>query len=100
MVERRYGAGLSLKSSQALGIAGHVLRQDLEGHVAAELAVGGAIHLPHSACANRSVNAVVRECAADHIEPSGEPAVVSYSFVSEQRQWRFYTKEYRGIVSE
>src|SRR5262249_12732462 len=49
MTERRERLCLALEARQPLGIAPEEIRQDLDGDVAAELRVAGAIDLAHSA---------------------------------------------------
>ena len=39
--------GLALESGETLGIPGDLGREDLDRHVAAELRVGGPVHLTH-----------------------------------------------------
>ena len=58
VVERGDGASFPAEARQPIGVGRHLLRQDLEGHVAAELGVGGAIHFAHSARAQRSLDLV------------------------------------------
>jgi len=43
------GAGLALEAGEAVRVAGHVGRQDLERDFTAELGVGGAIHVSRTA---------------------------------------------------
>ena len=59
MIEGGDGARFALEAGEALGIAGDVGRQHLEGHVAAELGIGGAKDLAHSTCANGGSDAVM-----------------------------------------
>jgi len=56
---------LALEAGQAVGVGGEGLGQELESHVAAELRVGGAVNLPHAACAQGGGDAVVRERLSD-----------------------------------
>ncbi len=51
MVELGEGLRLTTKAREPLRIVCHLGGQHLEGHVAAEFRVGGAIHLAHAACA-------------------------------------------------
>ena len=71
VVEGRESLGLALEALQALRVRGHLGRQHLEGDLAPELRVGGAVDLPHPAGADRGGDAVVRERAADHSRHSG-----------------------------
>jgi hypothetical protein len=66
MIERGGGPRLSLETFEALRIAAHVGRQDLEGHRASEPGVRGAVDLTHAAGANRGGNPVVSEGLANH----------------------------------
>jgi len=52
MIQRREDLRFALESRQALGIGGEQIRQDLDGDVAMQPRVAGAIHLPHAARAN------------------------------------------------
>ena len=56
---------LALEAGQALGVGGNGLGQDLEGDVAPERRVGGAVHLAHPPGAERGIDAVVGQRAAD-----------------------------------
>ncbi len=49
MVQRREDSGFTLEPGQAFRIIGEEVRQDLEGHVPAELRIVGPIYLPHPA---------------------------------------------------
>ena len=71
MVQRGDGASLALEASETFRIAGHVRRQDLKRHVAAELGVSGAVHLTHPARADGGVDSIMRERSADQIKPPG-----------------------------
>ena len=58
VIERGRGTRLVLEAAQALGVASHIRRQDLDGDVAAEPAVAGTIDLAHPAAADHGNNAV------------------------------------------
>jgi len=47
VVEGGDGAGLLLEAAQAIGIVAQLGREDLDGDVAAEAGVAGAVHLAH-----------------------------------------------------
>ena len=47
MVEGGEEMGLALEAGEALGVAGDLGRKRLDGDLAAELRVGGAVDLPH-----------------------------------------------------
>ena len=49
MVERRQRFGFALEARQTFGILREGLRQDLDGHLAIETGIAGAIHLAHAA---------------------------------------------------
>ena len=51
MIEGGEGLGFALESREAFGVVPERGRQDFQRDVAAELRVGGAIHLAHAACA-------------------------------------------------
>ena len=59
VIEGGDGAGFALKTGEAVGIARHIGRQNLEGDVAVEFGVGGAIDLAHAAGAEGADDAVV-----------------------------------------
>jgi hypothetical protein len=65
VVESGDRAGLALEALEPLRARRHLGRQHLEGHVAAELGVGGAVDLAHPADADRGGDAVMGEAAAD-----------------------------------
>src|SRR5882724_3371241 len=54
-----------------LGIVRKALRQDLDGHVAAELGVGGTVDFAHAAFAQLGSDAVVRDGLRAHFSPRG-----------------------------
>ena len=56
---------LAAEAGQPLGILRHLGGEHLEGDLAPELRVGGAVHLAHAAGAERGGDAVVRERLAD-----------------------------------
>ena len=61
------------EARQTLGIVRHLGGKHLEGHVAAELGIGGTVHLSHAACADRGCNPIPLEYGvqvAHGIEPS------------------------------
>ncbi len=61
------GPRLAREAGAALGIGGEVGRQDLDRHVATELAVARAIDLAHAAGAERSDDRVGAELTSDEI---------------------------------
>lgn len=64
VIERRQRLGLALEPRQALGVGGEGVRQDLDGHLAAERGVGGTPDLPHSAFADLGGDIVNAEAGA------------------------------------
>ena len=56
---------LALEAGEPLGVLRHLGGQHLEGHLAPELRVGGAVDLAHAARAERGGDPVVRERLAD-----------------------------------
>ena len=66
VVEGGEKLGLPLEPGQPLGILGDLARQDLDGHVAVEVRVGGAVDLAHAPGAQRRRDAIVRESSTDH----------------------------------
>ena len=61
MIERRQDLGFALEARHALGILREAGGQHLDGHVAPELGIGGAIHLAHAALAELGGDAVMRD---------------------------------------
>ncbi len=48
MIQRGGGAGLLLEAAQAFGVARKSGRQHLDGHIASQSRIPGAIHLTHA----------------------------------------------------
>jgi hypothetical protein len=65
MVERRGRARLLLKAAHALSVACELLRQQLDGHPAAQPRVAGQIDFAHPAATQTRENLIVIEAAAD-----------------------------------
>jgi hypothetical protein len=55
------GPGLALKALEALGVGGHLRRQDFHRHLAAERRIVGQKDGPHPALADQAIDAAVRE---------------------------------------
>ena len=66
MVERREHLGLALEAGEPLGIGGEGLGQHLDGDLAAEPGVGGALDLAHAPRAERSGISEATEAHARH----------------------------------
>lgn len=64
MVQRCQHLRLALKPSEAVGISREGIRKNLDGHVAVEPRVAGAIDLVHAAGAERRENFVRAEARA------------------------------------
>ncbi len=64
VIERRQHAGFALKAGQTFGIAGDGRGENLDGDVALELRVEGAVHLAHAALADHRKDFVVAELVA------------------------------------
>ena len=58
MIERCERAGLALEARQPFMVVGKAFGQHFQRHVAIELCIAGAVHLTHSARANRRDNLV------------------------------------------
>ena len=58
MIQRRNRARLAVESLSQLWVRGKMLRQDLDGHFAAQPRVAGAIHFAHTARSQRGHNLV------------------------------------------
>ena len=56
--------GLALEAGQAVGVGGDRLGQDLDGHVAVQALVAGAVDLAHAACAQRGEDLIRAETIA------------------------------------
>ena len=68
MVERGEHLRLALEARQAIGVAGHGLGQHLDGDVALQAGIAGAIHLAHPAFAQFRDDLVCTEVLAhDHM---------------------------------
>ena len=65
VVERREELRLAPEAGEALGVLRELGGEHLEGHLAPELRVGGAVHLAHPAGADRGGDPVVGERLAD-----------------------------------
>ncbi len=61
MVEGGQQVGLPLQAGEALLVGSHYLRQDLDRYLALQAGVVGAIHLTHTASAQRLDNLVMAE---------------------------------------
>ena len=59
------GAGFALEARQALGIARHLRRQNLQRHSAPQLGVRGAIDLAHAARTDARENLITAEPIAN-----------------------------------
>ena len=66
MVERGGGARLALEPLAPVGIAGELLRQNLEGDPSLQPDVVGEVDLAHASLAEHFDNSVVPEGGADH----------------------------------
>ena len=66
MVQRRGCACFALKSLKRRAILRKSFRQELQGHLAAELGVLGLVHDAHAAAAELFQYQIVRECFSDH----------------------------------
>ena len=67
MVERRHRSGFLLEAPDPVGLGGHRLGQDLEGHVAAEPRVVRPVDLPHAARAEAPADGVGTELPTDEV---------------------------------
>ena len=72
MVQGRGGEGFLLEAAQPVGIARESLRQDLDGHLAFEARVAGAVDLAHAARAQQRDNFVRSEFRARGQVHSGQ----------------------------
>jgi len=66
MLQAGQGPGLALEAGLPLRIAMEFGREDLEGHVPAQLGVPRTEHFAHAALADRLDDFVVQELLADH----------------------------------
>ncbi len=70
------GAGLVLEAAPALGIGGRVLGEDLEGDVALETGVAGAVNLAHPPGPEGAQDLVGTETAARRERHHADLAVI------------------------
>src|SRR3977135_4473050 len=66
MVQGRSRLGLALEAGQGLGVAGNVIRQELERDKAVQPGVFGFVDDAHATTTDLLNNAVVRDGPADH----------------------------------
>src|ERR1700733_4950819 len=66
MVQGGGSAGLAAKTLEGLRVAGHLLRQKLEGDKTAQVGVFGLVNDAHAAAPEFLENAVVRDALVDH----------------------------------
>ena len=64
MIQRCENFGFTLEPSEAFRIAGYRSRQHLDGDLASEVGISGAIHLAHAAAAQQRQNLVDAEAGA------------------------------------
>ncbi len=69
MVEGRHRARFFLEASDAIGLGGHLLGQDLERHVAVQPRVARPVDVAHPAGAQPSADRVYAELATREIAP-------------------------------
>ena len=67
VVERRYRPRLAPEPLQPLRTSGYPIGQYLQGHLAPELRILGAVHLPHPTFADFVDDVVVAEGATDEV---------------------------------
>jgi len=72
MVQRREKARLALESGKTLGVVGEVLRQDLDGDVAAELRIARPVDDSHSSRTELLEDLVMGESRPDHVPTAAE----------------------------
>ncbi len=66
VIQRREQTRFALEAPQSFGIVGEGVGENLDGDVAAQARVAGAIHLAHAACADLLDDFVASEFAGDH----------------------------------
>ena len=76
MIQGSEHTRLALEAREAFGIAGHVLRQDLDGHIASELRVPGTVDFAHPAGTQQGVHLIDTELAADQRRRTRHPAEI------------------------
>ena len=69
VVERRQQLGFALEPGEPVGVGGEVVGEDLDGDVALQLGVTGAVDLPHTPRAERFQDLVMTEGCTDHERP-------------------------------
>ena len=65
VVEAGENLRLPLESREAIGVSREGVRKDLQGDIAAQLRVGGPIHLAHAPLADEGGHVVMAEAGAD-----------------------------------
>jgi hypothetical protein len=76
MVEGGQGAGLAPEGVETLGVRGHLGGKDFGGDLAAELRVGGPVHLAHAVFADGGDDAVVGDHLSNHRVTPGSPSII------------------------
>ena len=66
VIQRRRRTGFATETLQGLRVHGHIIRQKLQSHEAAEFGVFGLVDHTHAAPAELLDDAVVRNGLADH----------------------------------
>src|SRR5579864_8282275 len=66
VVESRGSLGLTAEAGQILRVFGDIVRQEFQGHEAAEPRVLGFIHYSHATTAKLLDDAIVRDALSDH----------------------------------
>jgi hypothetical protein len=69
MLDAGQRLGLALEAREAFRVSRHRLREDLDGDVAVEPFIAGAVHLAHATRADEIRQPVVPEESAPHVQP-------------------------------
>ena len=77
MIQRREDACLTLESRHAVGIVTERFGQELDGDTAAQLGVGGLIHITHAAAAEVGCNRELCESSSNHSVNEVRPQILS-----------------------
>jgi hypothetical protein len=75
VIQPRRGPSLALKAVQRLAVAEQVVRNELQGHMAAEAHIFRLIDNAHASTADFPQDSIVGDCLADH---EGKSAVRGY----------------------
>src|SRR5262249_17408822 len=80
MIQRRKHLRFARKTRHSIRVVGKVFGQDLDGDVASELGVVGAIHFTHTTFAELRGDAVMRDSCVDHFFKSASQLTTTFKY--------------------